>query len=216
MKTRLKFLTKALCVLFFLLFHFSLLAKSLEDQLIEAIEEEDLRSVQSLIKQDVNVNAKNKEGWTAFMMASFLGHTQIVKALLGVSSIDVNEGNKQGETALMYLPFVPLTETVTLLLKYSDLDVNKQDDLGWTALHWATFLRNKEFVEALLKHPKLDLAKENKDGGTAISLAKELEHKEIEELIFKHIDTKTVKNIQSSIDNSQSQIKDCYASVVGE
>jgi ankyrin repeat protein len=55
--------------------------------------------VKALIAAGANVNAVNRDGQTALMLASY-GHLEIVKALIAAGA-NVNARNNEGETALM-------------------------------------------------------------------------------------------------------------------
>ena len=48
----------------------------------------------------MDINAKNKDGETALMLASSEGHLEIVKLLLLRKGADVNIKNNDGKTAL--------------------------------------------------------------------------------------------------------------------
>lgn len=49
--------------------------------LIDAAQRGDISSVKSLLNKGADMNAKNKNGWTASMLASKNGHTEIVQLL---------------------------------------------------------------------------------------------------------------------------------------
>jgi ankyrin repeat protein len=55
--------------------------------------------VKALIDKGADVNAKDKDGQTALMLAAGGGYTEIVKALIEKGA-DVNAKNNTGDTAL--------------------------------------------------------------------------------------------------------------------
>jgi len=70
------------------------------ENLIDAAGRGDLPSVKRLINKGAAVNAKDKDGWTALMDASFgAGHREVVELLLAHGA-DVNAKNNNGDTAL--------------------------------------------------------------------------------------------------------------------
>jgi ankyrin repeat protein len=54
----------------------------INSDLLEAAEAGDTARVEQLLEQGADVNAKDKDGYTALMLAAFSGHTETVKTLL--------------------------------------------------------------------------------------------------------------------------------------
>jgi uncharacterized protein len=71
-----------------------------DEALTRAASEGDVRQVQALLDEGVDVNARDKAGGTALMRASVTGHADIVRRLLD-KGVNVNSTNKDGRTALM-------------------------------------------------------------------------------------------------------------------
>ena len=82
--------------------------------LIDAAAAGDLVRVKSLIAAGADVNAKNNNGETALMWASYKGHAEVVEALLAARA-DVNAKTDDGETALMLASDMGHADVVKLL-----------------------------------------------------------------------------------------------------
>ena len=95
----------------------------------------------------VNANAKDANGTTALMAASYGGHKDIVSLLLDQKA-DVNAADEENTTALMCAAFRGHGEIVKLLLdKGGDWKVAQPD--GWTALAAAKLGGHKEAAKFL-------------------------------------------------------------------
>ncbi len=64
-----------------------------------------------------DIKVKQKDGWTALMMAAIDGYTDTVKALLDKGA-DVNAKNNKGQTALDWARENGQTATVKLLKQH--------------------------------------------------------------------------------------------------
>ncbi len=96
-----------------------------------------------------NVNAKNKNGWTSLMIASYYGYTNLVKALIE-DGADVNEKNNDGVTALMWASSEGHNDIVTQLIN-SKADVNAKNKRNATALSWANNYGHTQVISMLKK-----------------------------------------------------------------
>jgi ankyrin repeat protein len=123
-----------------------------------------------------DVNAADKDGNTALMIASREGHTETVKALLEKGA-DVNATNKNGNTALILASQLDHTETVKALLE-KGADVNATNMAGETPLIWASLKGHTEIVKALLEKGAEVNAKA-KNGWTALIYASANGHTEM-------------------------------------
>ena len=52
-------------------------------------------------RDDVDINAKDKGGQTALILATKLGYEAVVRLLIGRDDIDINTKGQYGQTALM-------------------------------------------------------------------------------------------------------------------
>ena len=129
------------------------LAFAQTNDLIDAARVGDLAAVQSLIEQEVDVNAVTYLfGKTALMWASLYGHTEITGFLIEQGA-DVNyaveEGLFQGWTALMWATRRGYTETAELLIEQG-ADIHAVDNDGKTALMNASARGHTKTAELLI------------------------------------------------------------------
>ena len=125
-----------------------------------------------LKRKDLNVNARNVYGATAFHAAVRVCGVNDVREFLKREDLDINAKDNNGETALFYAMDFKQEDTVKELLKREDLDVNVVDKDGRTALYYAASLGHINIVQELLKRKDLDINIKDKDGKTALDAAK--------------------------------------------
>ncbi len=105
----------------------------------------------------INVNAINKEGNTALMLASIKGHAKTIDALLEDPNLDVNVRNTDGITALMLAAANGYVAAVRSLANDARIDVNVATKSGRTALIWAADRGYAKIVRSLLRAPGIDI-----------------------------------------------------------
>ena len=133
-----------------------------------AVENGDTAIVDRLLEcENIDINAKNKNGVTALMFAAKSqpgsGRTEIVDRLLKCENIDINAKNKNGVTALMLsiansgmtavmnsIEYPKLEKAVTQLLIAAGADINIRDRNGNTVLMYALKKLKLEIVQDLL------------------------------------------------------------------
>jgi ankyrin repeat protein len=101
------------------------------------------------IKEGFNVNAKDKDGYTALLIAAEKGDLEMAH-LLVEKGADVNAKDKDGYTALMYVAYTGNLEISKILIK-NGADVNVRDKDGWTALMFARMGKKADITELLKK-----------------------------------------------------------------
>jgi|GEM_PF-1591503 len=182
------------------------------EQLIQAARHGDLAQVQQLIAQGVDVNAGDKSGKTALIIASEKGNFEIVKALLAVKNIDVNATIKiSGTSALMVACTYGHLNVVKALLAVKEIHVNAANPLGVTALMLAALNNRQDVVCPLLEAGANGKATDSR-GNTALTLASFLGHSEIISALITCIPITKQKEIRetalsllSAINRSQNQ-----------
>lgn len=116
-------------------------------RLMDAIEWEDLASVERLVKEGVDVNARDSMQHTALMKAAHKGNISILQLLIEEGA-DVNAEDSLGETALIGAAFQEKTEAARFLINHGAM-VNQGST---TPLMWAAFRGNVELIKILLEH----------------------------------------------------------------
>lgn len=149
--------------------------------LIESAQKGDVAQVQRAIRQGINVDAQNAEGFTALMLAAFEGHPSVVEALLQAGAT-VDLTNSIQRTALMFASTSDSPETVEMLLK-AGANVNAKDGHeAWTPLMFAASEGHIEVVKKILEYNP-DLSHRELDGETALDFAVQRKHADVIELL---------------------------------
>jgi ankyrin repeat protein len=115
----------------------------------DAVKSGDRETVAMSIKEGFNVNAKDKDGYTALLIAAERGDLEMAH-LLVEKGADVNAKDKDGYTALMYVAYAGDLEIAKILIKNS-ADVNARDKDGWTASMFARMGKKADITELLKK-----------------------------------------------------------------
>ena len=101
--------------------------------LIEVVKNNDINRVNSILNNGKeNINAKDRDGWTALIWASCKGDLEIVK-LLVESGADIDAKDNDGWTALMRASWRGYLEIVQYLVEIG-ADINIKNKDGKTAL----------------------------------------------------------------------------------
>jgi ankyrin repeat domain-containing protein 50 len=106
----------------------------------------------------IKVNAVDRDGWTALIWASDLGHEEIVALLLTHPYIKVNQAGDGGVTALHRAAERGHTATVKILLAVPKIKPNQpldKEESGATPLIAASFAGQEDTVRLLLGHPQI-------------------------------------------------------------
>jgi ankyrin repeat protein len=122
--------------------------EKLNELLLNAAIEGSVIKVRYLLDAGAYKNAKDKEGWTTLMLASYNNYKDIVQALLDVVA-DINVKNTVGNTALIYASRDGFLNIVQLLID-AGADINIKNKYGKTALQIASDNEFKEIVQVLL------------------------------------------------------------------
>jgi ankyrin repeat protein len=122
------------------------------------------------------VNKANKHDQTPLYIASYYGHLEVIKALLGAEA-DVNKTANNGQTPLYLASYQGHVKVVQALLGVG-AEVDKADNLGRTPVISASSKGHLEMVKILLA-AKADVNKADKGGGTPLHKASFYGHVEV-------------------------------------
>lgn len=133
----------------------------IDKKFLEAVEKEDLSTLEDLLIKGADINIKNDDGETPLLIASSKGNINMVNLLLnrGKSNIfscskfkapNVNEKSTNGSTALMRATGKGYTEIVKALLA-KGANVNIKTDGDFTALMIAAQNGYVDIINALLR-----------------------------------------------------------------
>lgn len=165
----------------------------------KSIKEGDIETINTLIKNGVNVNGA---GATDLMLIDFAleyDRFEIFK-LLVESGAETRRVNKNGTTILHKSILRGATTFVLFLLEGGYSDINSVDSEGNTSLHLAVIMEDVPLVEFLMSKrfkTTLDMSIKNSYGKTALEVAASFPHNEIVRLIAHGKSFKQEANMQN-------------------
>src|SRR5579871_4398529 len=139
--------------------------------LMNAVQNNDVSAVRTLISQGVNVSELDAKGDAPLVMAAYLGHTEIVGLLLdaGADITAVDPGMKA--TALHAAAYSGRTDATRLLIHHG-IDIDKQGPVnGYTALHDAIWGNHADTAQVIID-AGANLALETHGGETPLQFAR--------------------------------------------
>ncbi|XP_057500235.1 ankyrin repeat domain-containing protein, chloroplastic isoform X2 [Actinidia eriantha] len=123
--------------------------------------------VNALLKHDVDINIRDKDGQTALHKAIVSKKQAIFNYLLRESANPFVRDN-EGATLMHHAVRTASSQMIKILLLYN-VDINLQDNDGWTPLHLAVQTRRTDIVRLLLIKGA-DKTLKNQDGLTPLDL----------------------------------------------
>ena len=150
--------------------------------LIRAAMEGHSSTIELLIREGADVNARLQDGWTPLMLAIWNGHAMAMETLITLGAyLEVKGGN--GWTPLMVAVWNGNMEIVQALVGHG-ADVNAHDVSDKTVLMWAAQKGSTDIVQFLLDHGA-GINTKNDKGLTARGYALREGHKDVAKLIEK-------------------------------
>ncbi len=121
--------------------------RSLNEALLDGASEGDLEKVTTALDKGADVNARDKSGWTALILAAYYGYFRVVEFLVSKGA-DVNAQNNDGDTALNWAAHYAEFSVVKFLVG-KNANVNIRNKYGATAL---SFVIDRKIVQYLRAH----------------------------------------------------------------
>ena len=116
-----------------------------------AVRNDDVASVDRLIRAGANVKAANRYGVTPLYLAAVNGNAAVIERLLKAGA-DPNSVSSEGETALMTASRTGSVDAVKVLIT-KGADVNAKETWhGETALMWAVSQKHPDVARELIAH----------------------------------------------------------------
>ena len=148
MKTRT--LVSILLLIFTVLIITGSLASASDIELFfQAIERGNVAAVKNLLKDGVDVNVKDPEGYTALILAAGYGYLDILELLL-LEGADINGKGRSDYTALMLTAIAGTTDATRFLIN-AGADIHAKSDLGGTALLNASIYGHTDIARLLME-----------------------------------------------------------------
>ena len=122
-----------------------------------------IQDVKNQIASGVDINARDKDGWTILMWAAGENENPEIITTLVNARADINARNKYGLTALMVAAFSNENPEIIKTLLDAGADIKARDKDGTTALMFAAYNnKNSDIVLTLLALGADAGAKDNK------------------------------------------------------
>lgn len=145
-------------------------------ELLVAIKNNDIIAVNNLIKEGVNPNFQDEEGFSPLHRAIEIDSLDLVNALLSYKGIDTeiklpyevtssNGWYLGGDTPLLYASYMGNSQIVSALLN-ANCNIKARDDIdGAMAIHIAAANEHNDIVNLLIKKDKTLLNEKDNNGG---------------------------------------------------
>ena len=156
-----------------------------ETPLMLAIRENDLTTVNCLLRNQASLRLTDTSGRPPLLHAAETCSKNILKTLIDRGA-ELNYTDKEGNSALILASMHKNNAAVEFLVSLSEIDVEKKCKTNnWTALHWAVSTESEENINTLVKAGAALNASCFNGGETPIRLANRLGNRNIKSLIHR-------------------------------
>ncbi len=157
------------------------------------------KTIEILVANGADVNAKRDSGWTPLFdlvyqqpwKGVFRTKSRDVADALIAHGANVNARDKKGMTPLIWVAVRGNKDVAEWLLDHG-ANINAKDEDDWTALHVATNNDHPETVKLLLERG-VDITLRNAEGLTALGLAVKRGRQQIIDIFNQHLEKKNHK-----------------------
>lgn len=159
---------------------------NLNELLLKAIILGNQQAVSKLLTIGVDINAINKEGNSAIMLAIKHNHPAIIEILFNLrEQLNLNIQNNDGDSALLLAIKQNQKNTIGNLLAIR-ADISAKNNLGETALMLAAQRGSPEILYLIAESKHIDIDAQRKTGETALIDAVRRDHFECANLLLKY------------------------------
>jgi ankyrin repeat protein len=138
----------------------------------QTVTQRSLRTVQLLAAHnDVRLDARDDQGWTALAYAASSGNTAVVQWLMNQKGVNINSTDNYGSTPLARAAQGGHVEVLKLLLNRQDNSADQHDHRFCTPLAQAAMNGREETVRLLLMCKNVSADAIDREGRTPISYA---------------------------------------------
>jgi hypothetical protein len=157
------------------------------DDMLQAMEQNDVATVMRLLQRGMDVNTSDRSGNTLLMLAARNGEETMLDYLLQ-NRANLSKRNKYGDTALMLAALAGrLTVVEKLVTAGAEVD---PPGISWTPLSYAAFNGHVPVMRFLLDH-QAAIDAQAANGATALMIASRNGHLEaVELLLARHADVR--------------------------
>lgn len=152
-------------------------------ELLEVIQRGDIKRLNALIEQGIDIHQKDEKGNNALLFAAVSGKTQMIDHLLKIG-FKISEKNNAGNTAFLFAVVSGRFDTIEYFLKQGS-KISEKNNEGETAVFLAVKNDNFTLVEFFLKRGS-SLSETNKEGDTALQWAAAHGKIEMVKYLLKH------------------------------
>jgi ankyrin repeat protein len=162
-----------------------------QTHLLFALKKNKFAIAQILLKAPIDLNATDRVGHTALMIAACKDQHQIVNTLLKMGA-DSNKRNRDGGNVLHYLAadkYCKWSRAIIDTLLTTNVEIDARDERGRTPLHWAVATGKTYLCECLLALPKerrANIQASDLRRKTSLHLAASKGHDDVIDVLLNH------------------------------